>query len=52
MPPAIGAVSGLEENLRLQDRIAQKLRAHAGPEPEAAESTEKGAAGAAMAEAA
>ena len=32
--------------------VAQKLRAHAGPEPEAAESTEKGAAGAAMAEAA
>jgi exoribonuclease-2 len=27
MPPAIGAVSGLDENLRLQDRVAQKLRA-------------------------
>jgi exoribonuclease-2 len=27
LPQAIGAVSGLEENLRLQDRIAQKLRA-------------------------
>jgi exoribonuclease-2 len=27
MPPAIGAVKGLEENLRLQDRIAQILRA-------------------------
>ena len=26
MPPAIGAVKGLEENLRLQDRIAQLLR--------------------------
>jgi exoribonuclease-2 len=26
-PPAIGAVSGLDENLRLQDRVAQKLRA-------------------------
>jgi len=28
MPPEIGAVSGLDENLRLQDRVAQKLRAH------------------------
>ena len=27
MPPAIGAVNGLEENLRLQDRMAQRLRA-------------------------
>jgi exoribonuclease-2 len=27
MPQAIGAVKGLDENLRLQDRIAQKLRA-------------------------
>jgi exoribonuclease-2 len=27
MPQAIGAVSGLDENLRLQDRVAQKLRA-------------------------
>src|SRR5208283_854153 len=27
MPPAVGAVSGLDENLRLQDRVAQKLRA-------------------------
>src|ERR1035437_2501909 len=27
MPPAIGAVKGLEENLRLQDRVAQTLRA-------------------------
>ncbi len=27
MPPEIGAVSGLDENLRLQDRVAQKLRA-------------------------
>ena len=26
MPEAIGAVSGLDENLRLQDRVAQKLR--------------------------
>jgi exoribonuclease-2 len=26
MPQAIGAVSGLDENLRLQDRVAQKLR--------------------------
>jgi exoribonuclease-2 len=27
MPKEIGAVSGLDENLRLQDRVAQKLRA-------------------------
>jgi exoribonuclease-2 len=27
MPPGIGTVSGLEENLRLQDRVAQKLKA-------------------------
>ena len=27
MPQEIGAVSGLDENLRLQDRVAQKLRA-------------------------
>ena len=27
MPPAIGAVAGLDENLRLQDRVAQKLKA-------------------------
>ncbi|RPH35361.1 RNB domain-containing ribonuclease, partial [bacterium] len=27
LPQAIGAVSGLEENLRLQDRMAQKLKA-------------------------
>jgi VacB/RNase II family 3'-5' exoribonuclease len=27
MPQAIGAVSGLDENLRLQDRVAQKLKA-------------------------
>jgi len=27
MPPGIGAVSGLDENLRLQDRLAQKLKA-------------------------
>jgi exoribonuclease-2 len=27
MPQAIGAVSGLDENLRLQDRVAQELRA-------------------------
>lgn len=27
MPPAIGAVTGLDENLRLQDRVAQKLKA-------------------------
>jgi exoribonuclease-2 len=27
MPPEIGAVSGLDENLRLQDRVARKLRA-------------------------
>ena len=27
MPPAIGAVSGLADNLRLQDRVAQKLKA-------------------------
>jgi len=27
MPQAIGAVSGLDENMRLQDRVAQKLRA-------------------------
>jgi len=27
MPPAIGAAKGLEENLRLQDRVAQKLKA-------------------------
>jgi exoribonuclease-2 len=27
MPPAMGAVSGLDENLRLQDLVAQKLRA-------------------------
>jgi exoribonuclease-2 len=27
MPHAIGMVSGLDENLRLQDRVAQKLRA-------------------------
>jgi exoribonuclease-2 len=27
MPPGIGAVSGLDENLRLQDRVAQKLKA-------------------------
>ena len=27
MPPAIGAVSGLDENLRLQDQVAQKLKA-------------------------
>ncbi|HUL61659.1 MAG TPA: RNB domain-containing ribonuclease, partial [Methanocella sp.] len=27
MPQAIGAVSGLDENLRLQDRMAQKLKA-------------------------
>jgi exoribonuclease-2 len=27
MPPAIGTVSGLDENLRLQDRVAGKLKA-------------------------
>jgi exoribonuclease-2 len=27
MPQAIGAVNGLDENLRLQDRVAQKLKA-------------------------
>jgi exoribonuclease-2 len=27
MPPAIGTVGGLDENLRLQDRVAQKLKA-------------------------
>src|SRR6202451_2597650 len=27
MPPAIGVVAGLDENLRLQDRVAQKLKA-------------------------
>ena len=27
MPPGIGTVSGLEETLRLQDRVAQKLKA-------------------------
>jgi VacB/RNase II family 3'-5' exoribonuclease len=27
MPPAVGAVKGLDENLRLQDHLAQKLRA-------------------------
>ena len=27
MPPGIGTVSGLDENLRLQDRMAQKLKA-------------------------
>jgi VacB/RNase II family 3'-5' exoribonuclease len=27
MPPGIGTVSGLAENLRLQDRVAQKLKA-------------------------
>jgi exoribonuclease-2 len=27
MPPGIGTVSGLDENLRLQDRVAQKLKA-------------------------
>jgi len=27
IPPAISAVSGLEENIRLQDRVAQQLRA-------------------------
>ena len=27
MPPGIGAVSGLDANLRLQDRVAQKLKA-------------------------
>jgi exoribonuclease-2 len=27
MPPAIGTVSGLDENLRLQDRVARKLKA-------------------------
>ena len=27
MPPEIGAVGGLDENLRLQDHVAQKLRA-------------------------
>ena len=27
MPSEIGAVDGLEENLRLQDRVAQKLKA-------------------------
>ena len=27
MPPGIGRVSGLDENLRLQDRVAQKLKA-------------------------
>jgi exoribonuclease-2 len=27
MPPGIGTVSGLDENLRLQDRVAQKLQA-------------------------
>ena len=26
MPPGIGAVGGLDENLRLQDRVAQKLK--------------------------
>ena len=26
MPQGIGAVSGLDENLRLQDRVAQKLK--------------------------
>jgi len=26
MPPGIGTVKGLDENLRLQDRVAQKLR--------------------------
>ena len=28
MPPAIGAVPGLADNLRLQDQVAQRLRAH------------------------
>jgi len=27
MPPGVGAVSGLDENLRLQDRVAQKMKA-------------------------
>ncbi|MGO8818005.1 MAG: RNB domain-containing ribonuclease [Terriglobia bacterium] len=27
MPPAVGAVKGLDENLRFQDRLAQRLRA-------------------------
>jgi len=27
MPPAIGAAKGLDENLRLQDRVAQRLKA-------------------------
>jgi exoribonuclease-2 len=27
MPPGVGPVSGLDENLRLQDRVAQKLQA-------------------------
>ncbi len=27
MPPAIGSVSGLDENLRLQDRVARELKA-------------------------
>ena len=27
VPQGIGTVSGLDENLRLQDRVAQKLRA-------------------------
>ena len=31
MPPGIGAVSGLDENLRLQDRVAQKLKAAPAP---------------------
>lgn len=26
MPPVIGKVKGLDENLRLQDRVAQKLK--------------------------
>ncbi len=28
MPAAIGGVAGLEDNLRLQDRVAQRLKAH------------------------
>jgi len=27
MPQAMGTVSGLDENIRLQDRVAQKLKA-------------------------
>ncbi len=31
MPQGIGTVSGLDENLRLQDRVAQKLKAAPAP---------------------